>query len=500
LAVGRRPNGKDIAAEKAGVIVNDRGFIPVDKQQKTNVPHIYAIGDICGDPMLAHKATNEAKIAAEVIAGHKVAFDALTIPSVAYTDPEIAWMGVTETEAKAKGIPFEKASFPWAASGRALAMAREDGVTKLLWDPTTKRIIGAGIVGVNAGELLAETVLAMEMGADGPNAGFIPQHPAIIASSGKIVDPEGKLTSARAVARGTAGQVLALPGVTQRGEMLVHNHPSGWLEPSDADLNIAARLHDDGVGFGIIDNDVTDLYVVTEVPRVAQKVLVPASAIERDFGPDGPLARGFGAYETRAGQRDMASTIARTYADGGVALLEAGTGVGKSMAYLVPALRWAAANKERTVVSTNTITLQEQLVGKDLPLLADLLSDQPVRFALLKGWRNYLCLSRLTQAQAASASLFEAPQRDELAMLGEWAQSTKDGSLSDLPTPPRPDVWDEVAAEGDLCTRLKCGHFDACFVFKARRHAATADVVVVNHSLLLADIAVRRSSNAALRK
>ena len=166
LAVGRRPNGKDIAAEKAGVIVNDRGFIPVDKQQKTNVPHIYAIGDICGDPMLAHKATNEAKIAAEVIAGHNVAFDALTIPSVAYTDPEIAWMGVTETEAKAKGIPFEKASFPWAASGRALAMAREEGVTKLLWDPTTKRIIGAGIVGVNAGELLAETVLAMEMGAD----------------------------------------------------------------------------------------------------------------------------------------------------------------------------------------------------------------------------------------------------------------------------------------------------------------------------------------------
>ncbi len=166
LAVGRRPNGKEIAADKAGVIVNERGFIPVDKQQRTNVPHIYAIGDICGDPMLAHKATNEAKVAAEVIAGHKVAFDAMTIPSVAYTDPEIAWMGVTETEAKAKGIPFEKASFPWAASGRALAMGRDDGITKLLWDPTTKRIIGAGIVGVNAGELLAETVLAMEMGAD----------------------------------------------------------------------------------------------------------------------------------------------------------------------------------------------------------------------------------------------------------------------------------------------------------------------------------------------
>ncbi len=166
MAVGRRPNGKEIGAEKAGVIVNERGFIPADKQQRTNVAHIYAIGDICGDPMLAHKATNEAKIAAEVIAGHKVFFDAMTIPSVAYTDPEIAWMGTTETEAKAKGIPFEKASFPWAASGRALAMGRDDGITKLLWDPTTKRIIGASIVGVNAGELLAETVLAMEMGAD----------------------------------------------------------------------------------------------------------------------------------------------------------------------------------------------------------------------------------------------------------------------------------------------------------------------------------------------
>jgi dihydrolipoamide dehydrogenase len=166
LAVGRRPNGKEIGADKAGVIVNERGFVPVDRQQRTNVPHIFAIGDICGDPMLAHKATNEAKVAAEVIAGHKVEFDAMTIPSVAYTDPEVAWMGVTEAEAKAKGIPFEKANFPWAASGRALAMGRDDGMTKLLWDPETKRIIGAGIVGVNAGELLAETVLAMEMGAD----------------------------------------------------------------------------------------------------------------------------------------------------------------------------------------------------------------------------------------------------------------------------------------------------------------------------------------------
>ena len=166
MAVGRRPNGREINAGAAGVTVNERGFIPVDKQQHTNVPHIYAIGDIVGDPMLAHKAAHEGKVAAEVIAGHKASFDALTIPSVAYTDPEISWMGLTETQAKAQGIPYEKASFPWAASGRALSVAREEGLTKVLYDPQTMRILGSGIVGVNAGELLAESVLALEMGAD----------------------------------------------------------------------------------------------------------------------------------------------------------------------------------------------------------------------------------------------------------------------------------------------------------------------------------------------
>jgi dihydrolipoamide dehydrogenase len=180
LAVGRRPNGREIAAEKAGVAVDERGYIPVDKQMRTNVPHIFAIGDVCGEPMLAHKATHEAKVAAEVIAGHKVAFDAMTVPSVAYTDPEVAWMGLTETDAKARGVPYEKASFPWSASGRALSIGREDGLTKLLYDPATKRILGAGIVGTNAGELLAETVLALEMGADMEDIGLtIHPHPTL---------------------------------------------------------------------------------------------------------------------------------------------------------------------------------------------------------------------------------------------------------------------------------------------------------------------------------
>jgi dihydrolipoamide dehydrogenase len=180
VSIGRKPNGKNIGAELAGVNINDWGFIAVDKQMRTNVPHIFAIGDIVGQPMLAHKATHEGKVAAEVIAGHKVQFQAMTIPSVAYTDPEIAWAGVTETEAKAQGVDYEKASFPWAASGRALSVGRTEGTTKLIFDKTSHRLIGAGIVGVNAGELLAETVLAIEMGADAHDLGLtIHPHPTL---------------------------------------------------------------------------------------------------------------------------------------------------------------------------------------------------------------------------------------------------------------------------------------------------------------------------------
>jgi dihydrolipoamide dehydrogenase len=165
VAVGRVPNGKTLGAEAAGIKVDERGFIPVDEQQRTNVAGIYAIGDVVGMPMLAHKATHEAKTAAEVIAGIPGAeFDALTIPSVAYTDPEVAWMGLTETEAKASGVKYEKASFPWVASGRALGLGRPEGTTKLLFDPETDRLLGAGIVGVSAGDLIAETVLALEAG------------------------------------------------------------------------------------------------------------------------------------------------------------------------------------------------------------------------------------------------------------------------------------------------------------------------------------------------
>ena len=189
VSVGRRPNGGEIGADAAGVEVDERGFIGVDEQMRTNVDHIFAIGDVVGEPMLAHKATHEAKVAAEVIAGENVAFDAQAIPSVAYTDPEVAWMGLTETKAKEDGTEVETAVFPWAASGRALGMGRPEGMTKLILEPESHRILGAGIVGVNAGELIAELVHALEMGADAEDVGLtIHPHPTLSESIGMAAE------------------------------------------------------------------------------------------------------------------------------------------------------------------------------------------------------------------------------------------------------------------------------------------------------------------------
>jgi dihydrolipoamide dehydrogenase len=180
VSVGRRPNGARIGAAAAGVAVDERGFIAVDRQMRSNVPHIFAIGDIVGQPMLAHKASHEAKVAAEVASGHKSSFDAKAIPSVAYTDPEVAWAGATETELKAKGVKYGKAVFPWAASGRSLSLGRDEGLTKTLWDEETQRLIGCGIVGPNAGDLISEAALAIEMGAEAEDVGLtIHPHPTL---------------------------------------------------------------------------------------------------------------------------------------------------------------------------------------------------------------------------------------------------------------------------------------------------------------------------------
>ena len=196
VAVGRAPNGRRFAAEAAGVQVDERGFIAVDRQMRTNVPHIFAIGDVVGQPMLAHKATHEGRVAAEAAAGLKTRFEASVIPSVAYTDPEIAWVGLTETDARARGVAFEKATFPWAASGRSLAIGRDEGFTKLLFDPQSHRVIGGGIVGTNAGDLIAEVGLAIEMGADAADIGLtIHPHPTLSETVAMAAESfEGTLT------------------------------------------------------------------------------------------------------------------------------------------------------------------------------------------------------------------------------------------------------------------------------------------------------------------
>jgi len=206
VGVGRRPNADAIGAEEAGLVVDDRGFLTVDASQRTNLPHIFAVGDVTGPPMLAHKAIHEGRVAAEVIGGLPAAFDAAGIPSVAYTDPEVAWVGLTETQALERGIAFEKGVFPWSASGRALSMGRGDGITKLLVDPETRRILGAGMVGRHAGELVAEAVLALEMGADAQDVGLsIHPHPTLSETIGIAAE----------VAEGTATDLPA-PGKAAR--------------------------------------------------------------------------------------------------------------------------------------------------------------------------------------------------------------------------------------------------------------------------------------------
>jgi len=308
-----------------------------------------------------------------------------------------------------------------------------------------------------------------------------------VGDAGDVRDP-------RVVARGNAWAVPAAAGDAEPGMLLVHNHPSGDLDPSEEDLAIAAALHARGVGLAITDNDARDLYVVLEPSRPREPVRLDRAAVEADLAPGGALSRWHAGYEDRPAQRALAALVVDTYNEGGITLAEAGTGTGKSVAYLLPAIRWAVLNRERTVVSTNTINLQEQLVTKDLPLLRRALGE-PFRFALVKGRRNYVSIRRANLAAAAAGSLFAGAERAELEAILDWLKHTRDGSLQDLPFTPSPEVWDEVASESDVCLRAKCPHFEACFYQRARRGAAAADVLVVNHHLLFSDLAVRRAAD-----
>ncbi|HEU4457000.1 MAG TPA: helicase C-terminal domain-containing protein [Longimicrobium sp.] len=302
----------------------------------------------------------------------------------------------------------------------------------------------------------------------------------------------GAVDEFRVLARGNPGSVLALVRDREEpGQLLVHNHPSGVLEPSEADFAVATRLWEQGIGFAIIDNDAQEMYVVVEPPGDGEAEPIDLDALEADLGPGGPLSMRHPRYEDRPQQRALSRMIGGLFNEGGVGIAEAGTGTGKSVAYLLPAIRWALKNRERTVVSTNTINLQEQLVVKDLPLLRKALGE-PFKYALVKGRANYVSIRRAMLAQGSAGALFDAQKQAELQGIVEWIGKTQDGSLSDLSFRPSAEVWDEVASETDVCLRMKCPHFEDCFYQKARREASAADVLVVNHHLLFSDLAVRR--------
>ncbi len=296
------------------------------------------------------------------------------------------------------------------------------------------------------------------------------------------------------MARGSRDAVLAAAADGKAGEILLHNHPSGNLEPSDADLALAAGVYEAGLGTGIVDNEVRSLYVVVEppAPKEAPSELDPG-AVSRHLLPGGQLEASYPGYEHRPSQLEMLLEVTERYNRGGAALVEAGTGTGKSLAYLLPAVEWARANRERTVVSTHTINLQEQLADKDLPLVRRLVGTD-FRWSLVKGRGNYVSLRRLLLAGESAPTLFGADRTEEVKALVEWGQGTADGSLSDLNRRPPDEIWEEVRSDGDICLGARCPHFRDCFYQRSRREANGADILVVNHALLFADIALRRAT------
>lgn len=304
------------------------------------------------------------------------------------------------------------------------------------------------------------------------------------------VGPDRELIEPRAVARGNKAAVLAAARDADEGSVMIHNHPSGELEPSDADLNVAARLYEEGIGTAITNNNADRLFVVVEPPKTRVLVPLEIDRLEALLGPTGPLVQEHPRYEDRPGQRTMLRQVAKTYNEGGITLVEAGTGTGKSLAYLVPAAEWALRNGERTVISTNTINLQEQLDSKDLPLVRRLLGEE-VNWELVKGRGNYISIRRARLAAESAPLLFPDDRADELDRLLDWIGETEDGSRADLTFVPSEDVWDEVKSDADICLRARCPNFQACFYQRSRRRAASATLLITNHHLLFTDLSVR---------
>lgn len=299
----------------------------------------------------------------------------------------------------------------------------------------------------------------------------------------------GFVTAVEPLARGNRDAVAAIVIATSCGDVVIHNHPSGQLTPSDADLEIASILGNQGVGFIIIDNPATRCYIAV-TPFIPQEIhTLPFPDIEAYYSPSGIIASSLKGYEFREEQVRMAFLATEAFNEDRVSLIEAGTGTGKSLAYLLPAALWAARNKERVVISTNTINLQEQLIRKDIPFLQQ---NAGLKFKaiLVKGRSNYLCKRKLA-GMGTEQSLFQDDSAAELKAIAAWSKKTVEGCKSDLSFLPRQETWEELCCEADQCSRIKCPHYAGCFFFTARREAASADLLVVNHALLMADVVVR---------
>lgn len=295
---------------------------------------------------------------------------------------------------------------------------------------------------------------------------------------------------ASVAARGHRTAVPAIMNLAAEADVVIHNHPSGHLTPSEADLAIATALDPFRVAFYIVSNEVDDIYVVVEPFAKHEKVPLDADNLVQIIHPGGPVSKKLSGYESRPQQEEMIRSVAGAFNEDLIAVIEAGTGTGKTLAYLLPSIRWALQNKERVVVSTNTINLQEQLIKKDIPFLQKVLPDT-FTAVLVKGRSNYVCLRKVHEIKGELDLHSDEEDKAELLQLLAWAEKSQDGSKSDLGMLPRDLVWEKIAAEGDTCTRSRCPHFRDCFVNKARRHAARAHLLVVNHHLLFADLAIR---------
>ncbi|HJV33658.1 helicase C-terminal domain-containing protein [Geomonas sp.] len=295
-----------------------------------------------------------------------------------------------------------------------------------------------------------------------------------------------------ALARGNRDAVPAIMIACTFGDVVIHNHPSGNLTPSQADVEIASLLGNQGVGFYIVDNQAQRCNQVVAPFQRKNVERLSYAEIEDFYAPEGVLSRKLPGYEHRTEQTRMAVTVAEAFNEERVDVIEAGTGTGKSLAYLLPAALWSVRNKERVVVSTNTINLQEQLVQKDIPFLQQH-AEVKFRAVLVKGRGNYLCLRKL-YVNAADSSLFKDETAVELDAIVSWSKQTEDGCRSDLSFIPKDEVWEELCCEADQCSRVKCAYYARCFFYKARREAAGADLLVVNHALLMADLSVRQET------